>query len=121
MNGALTVFPIAICFASFPATFCLNDVYQFARRFGSVEKVAEIPHSSNIEDLMADGYTGQAGVNSEVCSIDSTEGETAGEDIDMDVHYRVQYRERYVILLILQNRQALVVNNQPVMAIPLYK
>ena len=86
-----------------------------------MEKVAEIPHSGNIEDFMADEYSGQAGVNSEVCSVSSMEGENAEEDIDMDIHYRVQNRERYVILLILQHRQALVVNNQPVLAIPLYK
>lgn len=92
-DGSLKVFPVAIHFFNVPSTFLMKDVYQFARQFGSVEKVSEM-HASD-EDI-------------------------AGEVAEEEAGFRVQYRERYNILLILQNRTQLVVDGKMIGAEPLF-
>lgn len=42
VEGVIKVFPVAIRFFNLPSTFVMRDVYQFARRFGRVEKVVEM-------------------------------------------------------------------------------
>ena len=103
VNGTLKVFPVAVCFSSFPSTFEVNDVYQFAKQFGIVEKVSEM--KSDQRDV----------------SLESNAEETKEEgEEDCILRYRVKYRERYNILLVLQNRFKLVVEGRVIGAEPLF-
>ena len=98
IDGTVHVFPVAICFSSFPSTFEVNDVYQFAKQFGIVEKVSEMK-SEEHESVQSNA-----------------------EEIDEDevIRYRVKYQERYNILLILQNRYKLVIEGRVIGADPLF-
>ena len=50
MDGSIKVFPVAIRFFNMPSTSVMKDMYQFARRFGSVEKVTEIQPEDEEEE-----------------------------------------------------------------------
>lgn len=98
IEGQIQVFPVAICYANFPSTFDMNDVYAFAKKYGTIEKISDMSLSSVGSPL-------------------SNQGEEIAED---NLSFRVQYTERYNILLILQNRSKLIVNGCLIKAEPLF-
>lgn len=97
IEGQISVFPVAICYSNFPPTFEMKDVFDFAKKYGTVQRIV---------DMSIPG--------------DSPTFSNQGEEISEDVSFRVQYNERYNILLILQNRSKLSINGRPIKAEPLF-
>lgn len=96
IDGQIKVFPVAICYSNFPAEFEKKDVYAFAMKYGIIEECMPLSASG---DGLAD------------------EGEEVAEE---PVRYRVRYAERYNILLILQNRSKLVIEDRLIRAEPIF-
>lgn len=94
-------FLLLFVFLRFPSTFEVNEVYQFAKQFGIVEKVSKKPEER------------------EVTAESNGEEIKEGEE-DCIIRYRVKYQERYNILLILQNRYKLVIEGRVIGAEPLF-
>ena len=98
IEGQVKVFPVAICYSNFPPEYEKKDVYAFAMKYGIIEECTVM--GGQQENSLLAG-----------------EGEEVAE---ASVSYRVQYTERYNILLILQNRSKLMIDDRLIYAEPLF-